>query len=187
MHWSALYWIVFLFLPLRKWQDGIGGIGNVSFLKCLVIGNIVTAWFIYIRLLNACLVVFFSLWEISDGVCVILLPARACVSVCARIKECASPQLWITSVYALHVFVLCGRLGVSVALMCLFYLCARVCARVCVCVALAQLSVSERSCGVLVRADAWPVEERVWPWELAMLGSLPQRDVAQRTRHGLFH
>lgn len=132
MHLPALYWIVcnLFFLSVSSSEKVAGWnrwVGKVSFLKCLVIVNIVTAWFIYIRLLNACSVVFFSLWEISDGVCVILLPARACVSVYVRIKECASPLLWITSVYALHVFVLCVRLGVSVTLMSILPVCVRAC------------------------------------------------------------
>lgn len=147
----------FLFLPLRKGQDGIGGMRKVSFLKCLVIVNIVTAWSIYIRLLNACLVVFFSLWEISDGVCVILLPARACVSVCAYKRMCVTSTVDNVCVCTACLCPLCktGRLShINVSIL---PVCVCLCVRTRVCVALAQLSVSECSCDVLVHADAWPV------------------------------
>lgn len=59
-------------------------------------------------------------WCVS--VCISLLPACACA-----VRVCVSPLLWITSVYALHVCVLCVKLGLRSWYVSLIV-------RVCVCV-----------------------------------------------------
>lgn len=100
---------------------------------------------------------FFSLWEISDGVRVILLPARACVSVRACQRMCVTSAVDNVRVRTACLRPLCETPDVSVASMSVLPACVCVRLRACAREALAQLSVSERRCGVLVRADAWPV------------------------------
>lgn len=120
----------FFFLPWIDWQDG-----NDVTRKCLVLSNIhiVTAWFIYIRLLGVRVVAFFSLWEIRC-VCVWVRSLHV-LYVCEWV--CASPLLWITSLSALHVcvWVWDGELKAS---WCFFY-CA--CSDACSCCLSARLQV----------------------------------------------
>lgn len=92
---------------------------------------------------------------ISDwlNVCVGLLPACACAVRMGTVCVCASPRLWITSMYALHVCVFYTR---PVAPRCVSFI-----VRASMLAPVVRLHDSRYRYGVLLCADAWPVRERV--------------------------